>query len=137
MGHSFSRQVYARGAAGEVGVPTNASWTGPWIPINRNGSVTFKVVMAGTDSPVGTWGADVTDDDAPNASGGMGATPLTLTAAQAAQNPVGDAANINFAFQFNPAPDAKFMRFNFTRASGGSASRLLKVSVAANNPGGS
>jgi len=90
--------------------------------------------MTGTGAPVGTWGADVTDDENPNGSSyvaSLGATPLTLTSAMSAQNPAGDSANINFLFSFDPVPPAKWIRFKYTATSGGSASKLLKVGAAA------
>lgn len=129
MDQGFSREAYAVTSPGLVGVATNASWVGPWIPIRRNSSVGFQVVMTGTSAPLGAWGADVTNDDDP-AHGTLGATALTLTSAMTAQNPAADSANINFLFDFNPAPTARWIRFKYTRTSGGSASRLLLVGVA-------
>lgn len=131
---SFSRQNYAT-SSGINGVPTNASWTGNWIPCNQNGALGFTVVMTGTSAPVGSWGLDITNDDSPVNAPDLGATALTLTSDMTAQNPVGDSADINFLFYFAPAPPAKWCRFKYTRSSGGSASRLLKVSVSSGPPG--
>ena len=118
---------------GSAGVATNASYVGPWIAIDDVSSIGVKVYLTGTSSPVATWGADVTDDpDAPKKADANilpGITALTLTDDMTDQNPVGDAANINFLFQFDPAPRAKWFRFKYTRASGGSASLLLKDSI--------
>jgi len=127
----FSRQNYF--TAG--GVATNASFVGAWIPCNANGAIGFTVVMTGTSAPVGTWGVDVTDDADPVNASDLGATPLTLTSAMTAQNPAGDSANINFLFYFLPAPPARWIRFKYTRSSGGSATKLLKVGVSSGPPG--
>ncbi len=125
-GANYSRQNYTPGGC----VATNATFTGPWIPIRNNGAVGFQVKLTGTSSPTGTWGADVTDDDDPNNAVALGAAPLTLSSAQTAQNPAGDAANIAFLFQFDPAPPARWMRFKLTISGGGSASKLLCIGVA-------
>jgi hypothetical protein len=127
----FSRQNYFTTG----GVATNASFTGAWIPCNQNGAIGFIVVMTGTSAPVGTWGVDVTNDTDPNGSSDLGATALTLTSDMTAVNPAGDSAAINFLFYFAPAPPAKWIRFKYVRASGGSATKLLKVSVSTSPPG--
>jgi hypothetical protein len=125
----FLIQNYAK-TAGVPGVATNASFVGEWIQIDDSTSVGVQVVMTGTSSPVATWGADISNDAEPTVSV-LGATALTLTADMVAQNPIGDAANINFLFQFDPAPRAKWFRFKYTRASGGSATAtLLKIGIA-------
>lgn len=130
----YSRQNYAL-TSGVPGVATNASWTGAWIPCNSNGAIGFTVVMTGTSAPVGTWGVDVTNDTDPVGSSDLGATALTLTSEMTAVNPAGDSANINFLFYFAPAPPAKWIRFKYTRTSGGSATKLLKVGVSTSPPG--
>ena len=127
----YSRQNYF--TAG--GVPTNASFVGAWIPCNQNGSIGFTAILTGTGAPVATWGVDVTNDTDPNGAADLGATALTLTADMTAKNPAGDSANINFLFMFSPAPPAKWIRFKYTRTSGGSASNLLKVGVSTSPPG--
>lgn len=117
---------------GSAGVATNASWVGPWVNIEGVTSIGVQVNLTGTTAPVGTWGADVIDTEkAPTTAnpGELTETALTLTAAQLAQNPIGDSANINFLFQFDPAPRAKWFRFKLTRSAGGSASQLLKSGI--------
>ncbi len=131
LASQYSRQNYF--AAG--GVATNVSTVGGWIPCNQNGAIGFTAVMTGTSAPVGVWGVDVTDDTDPNGASDLGATALTLTTEQLAVNPAGDSANINFLFWFAPAPPAKWIRFKYTRTSGGSASKLLKVGVSTSPPG--
>lgn len=131
---SYVRQNYAT-TAGASGVATNASWAGAWIPCNQNGALGFTVVMTGTSAPVGSWGLDITNDSDPVGASDLGATALTLTSDMTAQNPIGDSANINFLFYFAPAPPARWCRFKYTRASGGSATKLLKVSVSTGPPG--
>jgi hypothetical protein len=138
--NNFNHSAYAR-TAGVPGVATNASWVGPWVRVPKAGGIGFQVVMTGTGAPVGTWGADITDDDGdPNGAtftAVLGATPLTLTAAMTAQNPIGDSANINFLFDFNPAPSAKWIRFKYTRSAAGSATAtVLKVGVSGATTGG-
>lgn len=96
-----------------------ASVVGPWLQIEDVESISFQVTWTG--APTGTWGADVTDDSNP-ANPRLGPTPLTLTSDMIAANPSGAAGS--FLFQFNPRPDCRFMRFNYTRASGGSAASL-------------
>ena len=127
----FSRQNYF--TAG--GVPTNASFVGPWIPCNNNGAIGFLVVMTGTSAPVGTWGVDVTNDNQPASASDLGATPVAATAVMTSNNPSGNSANLNFIAQYAPAPPAKWIRFKYTATSGGSASNLLKVSVSSGPPG--
>ena len=126
----FNTNNHYAQTAGVDGVATNASFTGPWIKVEDASSIGFQTVMTGTSSPVAAWGADVTNDEEPNskADSALMITALTLTAAMIAQNPIGDAANINFLFQFDPSPRAKWMRWKYVRSSGGSATAtLLKI----------
>jgi hypothetical protein len=115
-------------------IASNVSWVGPWIEVDDADSLGFIAVLTGTGAPVASWGCDVSND--PNASKKadnaliQAPTGLTLVAAQLAQNPVGDSANINFLFQFDPSPRAKWARFKYTRTSGGSGNPLLMVSMA-------
>ena len=114
-------------------VPTNASFVGNWVLVEDCNSIGFDVSLTGTGSPTGTWGADVTDERYANVFNGNDGgitkpiTALTLTAAMTAQNPAGTTANINYLFMFDPCPRAKWMRFKYTAASGGSASNLLTI----------
>jgi hypothetical protein len=117
---------------GVGGAATNASYVGPWILIEDISDVGFQAVLTGTSNPTATWGADVTNQVAnPNVSAPPAGkiTALTLTDEMTDQNPAGDGANINYLFQFSPAPRAKWMRFKYTRSLGGSASLLLQLSV--------
>lgn len=120
---------------GAAGVATNASFVGPWFRIDDVSAIGVQVLLTGTSSPVATWGMDVTMDEAagtPNRADAEmipGITPLTLTTEMTDEDPAGDAADINFLFQFDPAPRAKWARWKYTRSSGGSASLLLKVAV--------
>jgi hypothetical protein len=109
------------------GAATNANFTGPWLDMSGMASIAFQVVMTGTGSPVGTWGVDVTDDDDPVNAASLGSTPLTLTSSMTAQNPSGNGAAVNYLFVFSPRPDARWIRFKYTAASGGSASKLLQI----------
>ena len=122
--------------SGVPGVATNGSFVGPWINVEDASSIAFQVLLTATSSPVATWGADVTNDpDAQRLSKAdaaliPGVTALTLTSDMSDQDPDGTTNDINFLFQFDPSPRAKFMRFKYTRASGGSATAtLLKIAV--------
>ena len=113
--------VYAS-TNGVAGVATNASFTGTWINIEDVSSIGFQVIMAGTSSPVAAWGADITNQDNPNReSDSSFVTPLTLTSDMTAQNPAGGGTAVNYLFQFEPCPRAKWMRFKYVYTSGGSA----------------
>lgn len=119
------------GSTPGVALPTNASKVGPWFRIDDVSSIGVQAILTGTSAPVATWGFDVTmDEDAPRRTDAeLKITALTLTTDMTAQNPAGDSANINFLFLFDPAPRAKWGRFKYTRASGGSASLLLTLAI--------
>lgn len=114
-------------------IRTDQSFVGPWVLIEDCNSIGFDASLTGTSSPTGTWGADVTDERYANVfngnDGGIAKpiTPLTLTTAMIAQNPAGTPANINFLFQFDPPPRAKWMRFKYTAVSGGANSPLMTI----------
>lgn len=124
---------YNNALYGGAAQPTNVSFVGPWFRIDDASSIGVQVIMTGTGSPTATWGMDVTDDeDAPRTADANlvpGVTPLTLTSDMTAQNPAGTTANINFLFQFDPSPRAKWARWKYTRASGGDAGLLLKIGI--------
>lgn len=112
------------------GAATNATFTGDWVPLFGLASIAWQVVMAGTGSPVGTFGVDVSCDEDPVNNPVLGPTPLTLTSSMTAQNPTGTGAAVNYLFDFSPRPGARWIRFTYTAASGGSASKLLKIGAA-------
>lgn len=111
----------------EGGVPTNADWTGAWVDISQMDAIAFIAKLTGTGNPVAAWEADVTDYEV--ADKDPSPTPITMTSDMTAQNPAGNGAAINFLFQFDPIPRAKWMRFKYNRASAGSASNLLNISM--------
>ncbi len=99
----------------------NNTATAGWVQLTRAGSssIGFQVVIAATGAPTGTIVFEVCDDDDPRVTGTLGATALTLPASMAAGQPAGSA--INFLFDFNPAPTAKWMRLRYAPSGGGSA----------------
>lgn len=123
MAMAANQQNYTQ----DGGVPTNASWTGAWVDISQMDAIGFIAKLTGTSNPVAAWAADVTNYEVPDKD--PSPTPITLTTEMSDQDPIGDGANINFLFMFDPIPRAKYMRFKYVRASGGSASNLLSVSM--------
>lgn len=105
---------------GNINAAANAGWV--QLPRQGGGSCGFQVALASTGSPVGTFVFEITDDENPLVAVGviLGATALTLSAAQQAAQPTSGAA-VNFLFEFNPAPTAKWIRMRYARTSGGSA----------------
>lgn len=107
------------------GAPSNASFTGEWIPLYGMGAIGFQAVMPNTGAPNGTFSAEITDDEDPVNNPILGATPLpALTGGAVAGGPV------NAYFNFDPRPSARWMRLKYTFASGGSASKVLQIGAA-------
>lgn len=109
-------------SAADTTVNVNALATAGWVPLPRDGggSVGFQVVMPATGAPIGLLVFEITNDENPSVASGLilGATVLTLSAAQIAAQPSTGAA-VNFLFEFNPAPTAKWIKMRYARTSGG------------------
>lgn len=116
------------------GIATNASFVGAWFLIDDIDSIGVIVTIpTGAGSPTATFGLDVSND--PYADKKTDAqlvqppTPITMTAAMIAVNPPGTDTAVNFLFDFDPCPRAKWARFKYTRTAGGSASLLQNISL--------
>lgn len=122
---------YSKGA-----IATNASFVGDWFWIEDVDSIgVIATIPTGAGSPTAVYGMDVSDDPDAKLKNGNDAqliqppTPITFTAAQIAVNPAGADVAVNFLFQFDPSPRAKWARFKYTRSAGGSASLLQRISI--------
>lgn len=129
----YNNAKYAQ-TSGAEGWPSNASTIGPWLRIDDASSIGWQVLVAGTSNPQGVLGMDVTDDeDAPSkadANLSPGVTAVVFSAAQTAQQPAGGGVAINYLFQFDPSPRAKWGRWKYTVTGGGSATvGSIKVGV--------
>lgn len=121
---------YSRGL-----IATNATFTGAWFLVEDINSIGIIVTIpTGAGSPTAVFGMDASND--PDALKKTDAqliqtpTPITMTAAMIAVNPPGTDTAVNFLFSFDPMPRAKYLRFNYVRSAGGSASLLMRISLA-------
>lgn len=125
MGNSISKPRYIDG------VSMGADAVGGWINIRGVSDVSFQAVWTG--DAVGPFVVEVSNDGNANIKGeapslNLGATALTLTAAQQAAFPAGSGSN--FLFEFRQMA-VSWIRFWFDRSSG---TGTLKVGMTGKSP---
>lgn len=126
---------------GSGGVPSNTTYTGPWIRIEDVESLAFIVTVPGASSPTAVWTLEVSNDPDANqvtdANLKQAVTSIPLLAAQAtAANPAGAGAAIQAIIQYERAggtavqymPRAKFARLKYTVSGGGTTGTGVKIS---------
>jgi hypothetical protein len=135
----FRSQIDYTGAGG---VPSNTTYTGPWIRIENAESLGFIVTVPGASNPTAVWSLEVSNDsdakDVTDANLKQAVTSIPLLATQAtAANPAGAGVAIQALIQYERAggvavqymPRAKFARLKMTVSGGGTTGTGVKISM--------